>query len=162
MPADGLDVEMLYRKYGHSVRRRARQILASEADARDVVQEVFAGLLARPSQFAQRGSPAAFLYAITTHACLARLRDTRNQLRLIDEHVRPWASDLDPRSPEAHTLVQSALAQLPTDEAEAAVYYYLDGMSHAEIADVLECSPRHVGNLLARIAARFQARKEAS
>ena len=159
--ATGLDVEALYRKYGHSVLRRARQILGSDADANDMLQEIFATLVARPSQFDGRSSPSTFLYAMTTHACLARLRDRRNRLRLIDEQVRPWISDVDRGAPEARAAVQAVLAQLPDDEASAAVYYHLDGMSHAEIAEVMACSPRHVGNLLARVAERF-ARKEAS
>ncbi|HUQ07435.1 MAG TPA: sigma-70 family RNA polymerase sigma factor [Kofleriaceae bacterium] len=160
--ARGLDVEALYRSYGHSVLRRARQILANDADAGDIVQEIFAGLVARPAQFDGRSAPSTFLYAMTTHACLQRLRDRRNRQRLIDEQVRPWIDDVDPRSAEARAAVQSVLAQLPDDEARAAVYYHLDGMSHAEIAEVMACSARHVGNLLARIGERFGARKEAS
>ena len=156
------DVEALYRKYGHSVLRRARQILASDADARDVLQEIFASLVAKPSQFAQRSTPSTFLYSMTTHACLQRLRDSKNRLRLIDEHVRPWTTDVDPRSPEARAAVRDVLAQLPADEAEAAVYYHLDGMSHAEIAELLGCSRRHVGNLLERVARHVTARAEAS
>jgi RNA polymerase sigma factor (sigma-70 family) len=159
--ATGLDVEALYRKYGHSVLRRARQILGSDADANDMLQEIFATLVARPSQFAGRSSPSTFLYAMTTHACLQRLRDRRNRLRLIDEQVRPWISDVDRGSSEARAAVQAVLAQLPDDEASAAVYYHLDGMSHAEIAELMDCSARQVGNLLARVAERF-ARKEAS
>jgi RNA polymerase sigma factor (sigma-70 family) len=158
----GLDVEALYRSYGHSVLRRARQILANEADAGDVVQEIFAGLVARPEQFDGRSAPSTFLYAMTTHACLQRLRDRRNRLRLVDEHVRPWVADVDTRSADARTAVRAVLAQLPDDEARAAVYYHLDGMSHAEIAEVMDCSARHVGNLLARMHERFGSRKEAS
>lgn len=154
------DVEQLYRKYGHSVLRRARQILASDADARDVLQEIFASLVARPSQFGAKSAASTFLYSMTTHACLQRLRDARRRIQLIDEHVRPWTTDLDERSPEARAAVQRVLAQLPPDEAEAVVYYHLDGMSHAEIAELLACSPRHVGNLLERTAERL--RKEAS
>ena len=160
MAGDELDVEALYRTYGHSVLRRARQILASDADARDVMQEIFAGLVARPSQFARRSSASTFLYAMTTNACLQRLRDATNRLRLVDQHVRPWTTDVDPRSPETVAAVRRALARLPIDEAAAAVYYHLDGMSHAEIAEVLACSPRHVGDLLERTASRL--RKEAS
>lgn len=159
--AAGLDVEALYRRYGHSVLRRARQILANDDDANDMVQEIFAGLVARPEQFDGRSAPSTFLYAVTTHACLARLRDRRNRLRLIDEHVAPWVSDIDRGSIAARAAVQAVLAQLPDDEARAAVYYHLDGMSHAEVAEVMDCSPRHVGNLLSRIEARF-ASKEAS
>jgi len=162
MAGDELDVEALYRSYGHSVLRRARQILGSEADAGDVLQEIFAGLVARPGQFDRRSAPSTFLYAATTHACLARLRDHRNRLRLIDEQVRPWTTELDPRSLDARIAVRAVLAQLAEDEADAAVYHHLDGMSHAEIAELLGCSPRHVGNLLARVALRLRGVKEAS
>jgi len=157
-----LDIEALYRAYGHSVLRRARQILGSEADARDVLQEIFAGLVARTTRFDGRSAPSTFLYAVTTHACLGRLRDARNRRRLLDEHVKPWTDRVDGRSPEAMSMARSALAQLPDAEAQAAVYYHLDGMSHGEIAELLACSPRHVGDLLARAEARLQARKEAS
>lgn len=156
-----LDVEALYRKYGHSVLRRARQILASDDDAAEVLQELFASLVARPQQFDGRSAPSTFLYAATTHACLSRLRDRRNRLRLIDEQVRPWTTDVDPRSAETAAAVRAALAQLTDDEARAAVYYHLDGMSHAEIAEVIGCSRRHVGNLLVRVTQRLE-RKEAS
>lgn len=158
----GLDVEALYRAYGHSVLRRARQILASEDEAAEVLQELFTGLVARPQQFDGRSAPSTFLYAATTHACLSRLRDKRNRLRLLDEQVRPWTTDVDPRSAEAASAVRGVLAQLTDDEARAAVYYHLDGMSHAEIAEVLGCSRRHVGDLLERVGRRLAPRKEAS
>jgi RNA polymerase sigma-70 factor (ECF subfamily) len=158
----GLDVEALYRSYGHSVLRRARQILASDDEAGEVLQELFAGLVARPEQFDGRSTPSTFLYAATTHACLARLRDRKNRARLVDEQVRPWTTDVDPRSPEAGVMVRSALAQLGDDEARATVYYFLDGMSHAEIADMIGCSRRHVGDLLERVAHHLGAREEAS
>jgi RNA polymerase sigma factor (sigma-70 family) len=160
--AAGLDVEALYRTYGHSVLRRARQILSSEDDAAEVLQELFAGLVARPHQFDGRSAPSTFLYAATTHACLSRLRDRRNRRRLIDEQVRPWTTDVDPRSADAASAVRGVLAQLTDDEARAAVYHYLDGMSHAEVAEVLGCSRRHVGDLLERVGHRLVGQKEAS
>ena len=54
------------------------------------------------------------------------------------------------------------LGDLPEDEARAAVYYHLDGMSHAEVAEVLGCSARHVGDLLSRMTERLRDQKEAS
>lgn len=157
-----LDVGALYRSYGHSVLRRARAILGSEADAHDVLHEIFAGLVSRPEQFTGTSAPSTFLYAVTTNACLARLRDHRNRARLLDEHVRPWASEIDPRPLDTRVLVRAALAELADDEARAAVYHHLDGMSHAEVAEVLGCSARHVGDLLSRITERLRDHKEAS
>src|SRR5215813_8102532 len=137
MSAARLDVEALYRSYGHSVLRRARQILASDDEAAEVLQELFTGLVARPQQFDGRSAPSTFLYAATTHACLSRLRNRRNRRRLLDEQVRPWATDVDPRPVGAALELREVLAQLTDHEAHAAVYHYLDGMSHAEIAKVL-------------------------
>ncbi len=160
--AGAIDVEALYRTYGHSVLRRARQILGNEDDAAEVLQELFVGLLARPAQFEGRSAPSTFLYAATTYACLARLRNRHNRRRLLDEQVRPWASDIDPRSAHAAAAVRGVLAQLTDDEARAAVYHHLDGMSHTETAELLGCSRRHVGDLLARVSRRLDERKEAS
>ena len=148
--------------FGHSVQRRARQILGSDDEADEVLQEIFVRLVARPEKFEHRSSPATFLYAVTTHACLTRLRDRKNRQRLLDEQVRPWQSDVDPRSAQAVVAVRALLAALPDDQARAAVYYFLDGMTHAEIAELLGCSRRHVGDLLQRIAERLAVQKEAS
>lgn len=162
MGSGALDIGALYRSYGHSVLRRARQILGSDADAGDVLHEIFAGLVSRPEQFRGTSAPSTFLYAATTNACLARLRDHRNRVRLIGEHVRPWTTEVDPRSPDTRIVVRALLAELPEEEARAAVYHHLDGMSHAEVAEVLGCSARHVGDLLARTTARLRHHKEAS
>jgi RNA polymerase sigma-70 factor, ECF subfamily len=42
------------------------------------------------------------------------------------------------------------------------VYYHLDRMSHAEIAELLGCSRRHVVNLLERVSRRLSEHQEAS
>jgi RNA polymerase sigma-70 factor (ECF subfamily) len=49
---------------------------------------------------------------------------------------------------------------LPDDEARAAVYHYVDGMSHREVAEMLGCSRRHVGDLLERLRARMEERMQ--
>jgi RNA polymerase sigma-70 factor (ECF subfamily) len=104
----GVDVEALYRSYGHSVLRRARQILDSEDEATEVLQELFAGLIARPHQFDGRSAPSTFQYAATTHACLTRLRNRRNRHRLLNEQVRPWVCvGLAPPAVFAHTKPNS-------------------------------------------------------
>jgi DNA-directed RNA polymerase specialized sigma24 family protein len=44
------------------------------------------------------------------------------------------------------------LARLPLELAEVVVYYYVDEMTHDEIAEQIGCSRRQIGNLLARAA----------
>lgn len=141
----------LYRRHAPTVFRRARQILGNSADAHEVVQDLFLSLFENPAQYAQASSLTTFLYAATTNACLNRLRNQKNRMRLLAEHapaLEPTSSSL---SAEQLLGLQRALFELPEEQARAAVYYCLDGMSHDEIARVLGCSRRHVGNLLSRI-----------
>jgi RNA polymerase sigma factor (sigma-70 family) len=143
-----LDVEAIYRGHGHAVLRRAHQILGSIDEAAEVLQEVFADLLARRDQL-DAPAPSTLLYTATTNACLRRLRDRTR------DHAAPPAGVA---APDTLAILRSELARLPEEEARAAVYYHGDGMTHAEIAEVLGCSRRHVGNLLARVAYRIAYR----
>lgn len=162
----GLDLEALYRTYGHSVLRRAGQILGSEMEAAEVLQELFTGLAARLHQLDSHAKPSTFLYAATTQTCLHRLRDRwqrRRQLgeQTLDEQVRLWTTDLDLRSTSALKL-RDVLVHLADDEAHVAVCHYLDGMSRTEIAEMVGCSRHRVGDLLERIARRLAELDEAA
>jgi RNA polymerase sigma factor (sigma-70 family) len=152
-------VERAYRAFGHSVLRRATQILASEAEAKDVLQEVFVELLARPSQFEGRSELCTYLYSVTTHLCLNRIRNEKNRSRLREQR----AGEVEPEvasAPDVWTDLRQALSGLSDEEARAAVHHYLDGMSHSEIGALLECSRRRVGDLLERARARLGGERQ--
>jgi RNA polymerase sigma-70 factor (ECF subfamily) len=145
------DVESVYRSHGDLVLRRARQILADESDAREALQEIFVSLVSDPKQLEGKRSLTAWLYTATTHHCLNVLRNRRTRLRLVSEHVAPIAVSSVNGTGEARAQVRQALARLSDELAQAAIYYYLDGMTHEEIAELLGYSRRHIGNLLQQI-----------
>jgi RNA polymerase sigma-70 factor, ECF subfamily len=150
-------VEGAYRAYGHSVLRRARQILGNEQEARDVLQEIFIALLERPSQFEGRSALGTYLYSATTHLCLNRVRDQRNRSQLRQERSAALEPAATSSAPDTRLALRQVLAIVPDEEARAAVHHYMDGMSHAEIATLLGCSRRRVGDLLERLQARLAA-----
>jgi RNA polymerase sigma factor (sigma-70 family) len=154
-----LDIEAMYRKHGRHVLRRAYQILGGKQEADDVLQDVFTDLLARPHQYNGASTAGTFLYAVTTNACLDRLRKQRNRDRLLDEQVRPWITEIDPCSAEAASDLRRVLGLLTDDEARAAIYSHFDHMSQEEIAKLLGCSASHVRQLLKRIAQRTNKHK---
>lgn len=153
----------VYRSHGPSVFRRARQMLRVEADAYEVVQEVFLSLVERPEQFQGKSSMMTFLYSATTHACLNRIRNTTNRERLRKEHlpVSDESSSSRGLGTDELVMLQRAISSMPDELAQVAVYYLLDGLSQDEIARILSCSRRHVGNLLTRLAEWGQKQKEA-
>lgn len=140
-------IAQAYATHGHIVLRRARRILNDETEAQDVLHEVFASLLHNPEQFDGRSSVTTFLYSATTNRCLNRLRDSATRARLLARQRPPG-----PEEARADRLLQvrQLLARLPEELAQVTVYYYVDEMTHDEIADQLGCSRRHVGNLLER------------
>ena len=150
---DDLDIAHLYQGHGHHVLRRARRLLASEEEARDVLQEVFLSLLQSPQQFERRSSVTTWLYSVTTHLCLNRIRNQRNRARLLAQGGVP--DEAEPARAETATQAAALLALLPDDLAQAAVYYYIDESTHEEIALLMGCSRRHVGDLLARVKRHF-------
>lgn len=145
-----LSIEGIYERHGHSVLRRARQILGNEQEARDVLQEIFVSLLDRPEQFEGRSSVLTWLYAATTHRCLNRIRNRTTRQRLLEERVQPAMSEAVPSSAEASTDARRILASVPPELAEVAIYYYFDELTQREIADLIGCTRRNVGYLLAR------------
>lgn len=152
-------VERLYRSHGSIVLRRARALLGNEAEAQEALQEIFAQLVGRPQQLEKVSSVVGFLYQATTNHCLNLLRHRRTGARVLEETTPPprWIA----ASGEALAQIRSQLAQLEGPVAQALVYFHLDGMTHAEIAQLLGCSRRQVGYLLER-AQESIAREERS
>ena len=152
-----LDLERVYRDHAHLVLRRARRILGDESEAREVLQEVFLSLLDRPEQYEARSSVVTFLYAMTTNASLNRLRNSRRRAALLDRQAAGPAG----AAPPAAMMCEAArlLARMPERLARVAVYYFIDEMTHEEIAEIIGVSRRQVGNLVQQ--AQEEARRGA-
>lgn len=146
-------LEDLYIRHGPAVLRRANTILGNSADAEDVLQDVFATVMAKIDRFRGDSAVGTWLYQITTRACLDRIkvRKRRDQLLEVRNQQSPAQTG---DSTEIASLLRDALEKLPRHLASIAVYYYLDGMTHEEIADLLGCSRRKVGYLLDRFHSR--------
>ena len=150
-------LDRLYHSHGPAVLRRARQLLGNDAEAREVLHDVFAALLEKPEQYAGKSSIMTFLYSVTTHHALTRLRRERNRQRLLERHLDEQGS-VNP-SGQARAELRELLRELPEELATVAVYHYLDEMTQEEIAELLGCSRQWVTKLVARLKARVEERR---
>lgn len=144
------EVDELYRRFGPLVFRRARTLLGDEQAASDAVQEVFMRTLRSHDGFRHEASPITWLYRITTNYCLNILRNnSRHRLRLAERMAsQPDEQAATGFDPEVPLLLAEILERLPVELCEIATYYYVDCLSHDEIADVIGTSRRTVGNRL--------------
>ncbi len=155
MRTETLDIDDLYRRYGGLVLRRIRRFYSDE-EARDVLQEVFARAIEKQGSFRGESSPGTWLYQLTTRHCLNRLRDARRRRELLSEPDPDawWSPGSTGARQEQSLLVRQLWRVLDEELAEIGIYYYLDGMSHAEIAEILGVSRRTVGNRIAELERR--------
>jgi RNA polymerase sigma factor (sigma-70 family) len=153
--------EQLYRAHAANAFRRARRLLGQDADAHEVVHDVFLSLCERPEQHAGRSSMSTFLYSAVTHACLNRIRDRKNRDRLLEEHGPTLPLPAAPLSADQLLQLRTLLTRIPEPLGHVAVYHYLDGLAQHEIATVMGCSRRHIGDLLLRLTSWLQAQEEA-
>lgn len=159
--ADGdvLAFEVLARRHGPLMRVYAEQVLASNVESDDVVQESFLTAWRKLSDLQEPARFRSWMLQITTRKALDRLRRRRHHDD-VDEIDHP--SDVA-RTPEriVETRMQydalwAALDRLPTDQRRCWLLRETAGMSYQQIAEELELSPSTVRGLLAR-ARRFLA-----
>ncbi|MFT3707588.1 MAG: sigma-70 family RNA polymerase sigma factor [Archangium sp.] len=137
------EVQRLYSQYAPVVFRRARFLLARDADAWDVVQEVFERMLTHGSSFRGEARPMTWVYRVTTNLALNALRSRKVREPLLTAVPdAEAASDVD--TVEARQLLQKWLTHLTEREVEVASLLYLDGLTRQEVADVLELSRKTI------------------
>jgi RNA polymerase sigma-70 factor (ECF subfamily) len=147
--------EQLVHRFGPMVYRRARTILGDADEAKDVTQEVFITVLRLESAIHEEAS--SWLYRVTTNACLNRLRANRRYAAM-RERSSEQAPGESSQTMDAQSVVRRLLAEGEPACTAAAVYVFVEGMSHEEAAEILGVSRRTVGNLLERFVSWAQSR----
>ena len=139
-----LRVRALFEAHFDGVWRALRRLRLTEAAADDVAQEVFV-TAARKLDAIELGRERSFLVgtAIRLAANARRKREHRDAKNAVDVDDLPVASeaplpDVQVESRRRLALPDRALASLPEELRTAIVLAELEGMSHPEIAALLE------------------------
>jgi RNA polymerase sigma-70 factor, ECF subfamily len=138
----------------------ATRVLGDRGDAEDAVQAALVKLWTQAGRYdAARGTASSWFRRIVTNLCLDRRRSMRVVASLED------AADVASLSPTPFETasanadaarVQAAVGRLNPRQRAAIALFYGDGATMAEIADVLETTPKAVEGLLARARIELQ------
>jgi RNA polymerase sigma-70 factor (ECF subfamily) len=154
--ANASDPIAAYRRHGPALVRKARRILQSEDDARDIVQALFVDLMEKSGSRLD----LPYLYRAVTNRCLNLLRDEGNRRRLLAEQapalrgpVRTLAGD---RVVDVDLLARLS-DRLDARSLEIIVCLYVDDMTQEETATLLGISRRAVVKRVGKIRAALEA-----
>ena len=141
MHSNGSEIEELYRRHGPALLLFAIAMTGERSSAQDAVQQVFARLLERG--LGDVADAKAYLYRCVRNAVLNEAKVQQRNVRL-DEDA-PWFDVLNRDASEELSL-RRALRALPSEQRQAVVLRVWCGLSHEEIATLLEISANTVAS----------------
>jgi RNA polymerase sigma-70 factor (ECF subfamily) len=171
-------LEILMQRHGARVYRVALGITRNEADAEEVVQDVFLSLFEKIAAFEERAALGTWLYRVATNRALLRRRGKRVELEVSLEDQLPafkddghragersflladWSASAEEGmlSGETHALVRRAIDLLPPHYRAVVALRDIEELSKEETAEILNEPVSSVKSRLhrARMALREQ------
>jgi len=155
----GQQTVAVYEEFGPALLRYAGELGGSEDEARDAIQEVFLRFLVERRYGRVIENPRAWLYQVMRNYLLDRIKaaPTQREVRTADVDslaARSWDNpeELALRSQEAKEIAESL-----SGREFICLTLRGEGLSYAEIAQVMDIRTGTVGALLARAQGKLRA-----
>jgi RNA polymerase sigma-70 factor (ECF subfamily) len=136
------DLRQLYDDHAPALYAFLLNFTRREADARDVLQELFVKLAERPQRLAGVQEPRAFLLRLAHHQAIDahRRRATHDAAleRAAEEPPAMFAASADPDEADFRRALTEALAELPAEQRAVVHLKLWEHMTFAEIAEALD------------------------
>ncbi len=158
-PPHTIDIEALYRDHGHAVLRRIRRFYAPDI-AEEVLHEVFERVMLRADSFRGDAHPLTWLYQVTTRHCLNRIRNERRRRNLLADNPSVVGPRLAGPRQESELFLKQLWHQLDEELSLIGIYYYVDGMTQADIGRALGVTGRTISNRLRDLELRARELSE--
>ena len=133
----------LVEKYKRMVYTLALKIVVVPEDAEEIAQDAFVKMFQALKEFKGESKFSTWLYKITYHTALSKMRKVKQDVVSIDESqlgTRNIAETdhflVDLVTSEQNALVRRAINHLPADERALITLYYLNESSVKEISEI--------------------------
>jgi RNA polymerase sigma-70 factor (ECF subfamily) len=138
--AASANFDQLYRTHGERMKSIAYNHLGSVSDAEDAVQETFLKIHRAISTFTGEASFSTWAYRILINTCYDHLRKRRrhgDEEPLDEMPVERTANTVDDTK---RMMLRRLLEALPEQRRSVFTLFEIEGLSHAEIAEILGIS----------------------
>lgn len=152
-------LDAVIRRYQQRVFALAYRMLRNWHSAEDITQETFIRLYNSAPQYKPEAKLITFLYPVVLNLCRdmqrknARLTHSEIPAELLASYDEPQSAAI---LNENATIISNAVSELPERQKIALLLHRFDGLSHAEIAKIMEISPSAAESLLVRAYAALR------
>lgn len=146
---DAAAFESLFRAHHPGMCAFARRMVGSADVAEDLAQEVFLYIWRHRESVQMRASARVYLYSALRHGALRYFRHERVVQRHVPETISlfdraPRQADANLLSVETLALIRTAIGRLPERCRLVYTLHREQGLTYAEIAEVMQTSPKTV------------------
>ncbi len=153
--------EVLYDRHHAAVLSYCRHMLGSRDEAEDALQQAFVSAHAdivstdKPIRF------KAWIFTIARNRCLSILRARREQPTEHVEHVSTAGLGEEVQHRAELKELLADMHELPDDQRAALILSELGDLSHAEVAEVIDCEVTKVKSLVFQARSGLMERRQA-
>ncbi len=152
--------EQIVLRYQSFAWKTAYRFLGDAMESEDIAQECFLKIFEAAPRYRATAAFRTYFYRTLTHLCIDRIR--KKQPTIINDIPELADSSHGPEGTliekERGDRVRNALAALPSNQKAAIILRHHEGLSYAEIAQVLGVTIKAVERLISRAGASLQAR----
>ena len=150
--AAAIDVEVLYRRYGDMVLGRCRTLLGNDEQAQEACQDIFLRIHRYRESFRGEARPSTFLFRVTTNHCLNLLRSRKRRPETAVDDLS-YVPDTVLDVVELRQLLDKLLVGQDERTQQCVVHHFVDGMTHAQVGELLGVTDAAVRKRIARFRA---------
>jgi len=148
--------ERIVRLRESQVLRAAYRILGNWSDAEDVAQETFLKLHRHGIDFATEAALNSWLYRVAVNLCFDRVRAAKPSTELSEIRSGQPSAESTVIRDQAREALMAALEQLPPKQRAAVVLREIEGLSTAEVAEILGSAEVTVRSQISAALARLR------
>lgn len=145
--------EKLYHKFYNEIYQFAFQLSLSQTESKDLLQDAFLRLFNELDRKVEIENPRAWLYKVVLNLWRNEYNKTKkhqlNNTLFTNQKSSNPSPEIDLLKKEKRELVFSCMAQLPIKDSDI-LFLFHDGLSYAEIAEILDMKTTSVGTTLSR------------
>lgn len=149
--------EQLLAQYRRPVVNFVYRMLGDATEAEDVAQETFVRAYRHFGEYDSNRKLSTWLFALARNAAIDRLRyRQRHPTAPLEAAPEPSTVSNEVANRELGERIAAAIQTLPEDQRTATILAEYHDLSHAEIAEIMDCSVKSVESRLYRAKAALR------